>query len=291
MGAKDPRCPECGYTAADVSFHMDHHLCKGPGPASTPAPPGSAQSALDAVRAALENCPACNGVGWFERTTTRVGWGGPDASGEPIPVPVEGRERHPCECSAIVEPIRAALPVLGAELAHVDQQRSVLTQLQRRNGALKTNNEALRAEVERLKGERDDLHALKCAVGEALGYESGPPFADTVRRIMRGRDEALAALATANEDYRLLLDSSERKREEWERDMDVLRQRLVDEHDGSPGVEDALRWERQCHDAEHARDEAIASVRKLTGRCICGDDGPASYEGPLRDCPVHGEEA
>ena len=37
--------------------------------------------------------------------------------------------------------------------------------------------------------------------------------------------------------------------------------------------------------------DAIATGRaSLDGGCHCGAGSPGSYEGPLRDCPVHGKE-
>ena len=34
---------------------------------------------------------------------------------------------------------------------------------------------------------------------------------------------------------------------------------------------------------------AMARRAYEKSRCICADGGPGSYEGPMRDCPVHGE--
>lgn len=150
MSAQSPdrsvKCDKCGMTFVSDGAMAMHHPCSF-------APPGSAQSALDAVRAALENCPACGGRGWF--TTTGIGCGAPDSSGEPTPVPVE--EQRQCECSAITGPVRAALPVIEAALLHAEQEREQNLRMREWffemtgiDGTLAEQKAALRAEVERL---------------------------------------------------------------------------------------------------------------------------------------------
>ena len=48
-----PRCPECGYSKEDCDIHMDHHLCKGPGPAEQ-STYMAARAEADRLRTALE---------------------------------------------------------------------------------------------------------------------------------------------------------------------------------------------------------------------------------------------
>lgn len=43
--------------------------------------------------------------------------------------------------------------------------------------------------------------------------------------------------------------------------------------------------------AERAIKQYIRAWVELNPECICWDGNPESYEGPQRDCPIHGEKA
>jgi protein gp37 len=64
------RCPVCGYTPHDVGFHMDHRLCKGPGPGINAVilggetGPGARPMHPDWVRKVRDDCAAA-GVPFF----------------------------------------------------------------------------------------------------------------------------------------------------------------------------------------------------------------------------------
>jgi protein gp37 len=64
------RCPVCGYTPHDVGFHMDHRLCKGPGPGINAVilggetGPGARPMHPDWVRSVRDQC-APAGVPFF----------------------------------------------------------------------------------------------------------------------------------------------------------------------------------------------------------------------------------
>lgn len=67
--------------------------------------------------------------------------------------------------------------------------------------------------------------------------------------------EALCGNANATHaEIRAGIEALKLEDERHEHDMDALRGRLVEEHEGSPARVDAELWERQCHEAEMERD-------------------------------------
>lgn len=69
------RCPVCGYTPYDVGLHMDHRLCKGPGPGLSwvvlggETGHGARPVHPDWVRSVRDQCQAAGVPFWFK------GWG------------------------------------------------------------------------------------------------------------------------------------------------------------------------------------------------------------------------
>lgn len=55
---------------------------------------------------------------------------------------------------------------------------------------LERRAEKAESELAEARRERDQLHALKCDIGVALGEDAGPPFPETVSRLRRELDEA-----------------------------------------------------------------------------------------------------
>lgn len=67
------RCPTCGYTSYDVSFNMDHGLCKGPGPGihavilGGETGPGARPMHPDWVRSVRDQCAAAGVPFYFKQ--------------------------------------------------------------------------------------------------------------------------------------------------------------------------------------------------------------------------------
>ena len=54
--------------------------------------------------------------------------------------------------------------------------------------------------------------------------------------------------------------------ERLEAELDELRNRLVDEHEGNSGWAEARSWESRCHDKEHEAGELLATVKALRAK-------------------------